>query len=652
MQGELPASLSRRALVLAAVLAGCSASGPAAVPEGCNPLIGDDCLTPFPSAFIEVPDATTATGLRISLPANALPAPRGGMPLDSTRLDLHDGVSPATPFVVYFARGVNAAQLPTLDQLAQSATAASTVQILNVATGERVPVFAELDANAGEGARQALLIRPMSRLLPATRYVIALVGLQDADGKPLVARGFAALRDGTELTNPLAAVKASYEQLFAALEGAGVTRSSLTLAWDVTTASDADVTGHLVAMRDQALAMVDSLSWTITSNTETTSDPDRLREIIGTFEVPWFLTDATAQATLSADAGGNPVLNGLGSASFVVDIPACAKTATGPLPVYVFGHGIFGTAANELESPYEKQVGNFLCMVAVGTDWIGLSRDDLPTVINDVLPDFSHFNIVTDRLQQAHVNAQVLTRLFLRHLKNDPALQVNGHPVTNGSQIYYYGISNGGIQGGTYMALSEDVTRGALSVAGGEWTLMFQRSTGFLPLSTVLDAEYRDLLDQQILIALLQPDFDFSDPVGFAPHLLASPLPNAPVKHVLVQEGIHDTTVPNVATRVLVRAVGMPGIDLVQQVYGIPVAAAPQPSAYTQWDIMATLVPPDTNQPASTDNPVHESVRRLSLVEAQLQAFFTPDGQVQQTCTGPCVCNFAGGTCDFPPGVN
>jgi hypothetical protein len=641
-----------RTLVLAVVLTGCSSSSPSEVPEGCNPLIGDDCLTPFPSAFIEIPDATTATGLRISLPATALPAPRGGSPLDSTRLDLHDGVSPATPFVVYFARGVNAAQLPMLDQLDQSVTAASTVQIINVATGQRVPVFAELDANASEGARQALLIRPMTRMLPATRYVIALVGLQDAEGKPLVARGFAALRDGTELTNALSAVRASYEQLFAALEGVGVTRRSLTLAWEVTTASDADVTGHLVGMRDQALAMVDGLSWTIASNTETTGDPDRLREIIGTFQVPWFLTDAAPQATLSTDAGGNPVLHGLGSASFVVDIPACAKTATRPLPVYVFGHGIFGNAANELESPYEKQVGNFLCMVAVGTDWIGLSRDDLPTVINDVLPDFSRFHIVTDRLQQAHVNAQVLTRLFLRHLKDDPALQVNGHPVTDGSQIYYYGISNGGIQGGTYMALSEDVTRGALSVPGGEWTLMFQRSTGFLSLSTVISIEYPDALDQQILIALLQPDFDFSDPAGFAPHLLASPLPHAPVKHVLVQEGINDTSVPNVATRVLVRAIGMPGIDLVQQVYGVDEAAAPQPSAYTQWDIMPTLVPPDGNQPASTDNPVHESVRRLSLVEAQLKAFFAPDGQVEQTCAGPCVCNYAAGTCTFPPGVN
>ena len=38
--------------------------------------------------------------------------------------------------------------------------------------------------------------------------------------------------------------------------------------------------------------------------------------------------------------------------------------------------------------------------------------------------------LVTDRLQQAHVNIQVMTRLFLTTLKNDPALAVNGHAVT------------------------------------------------------------------------------------------------------------------------------------------------------------------------------------------------------------------------------
>ena len=136
----------------------------------------------------------------------------------------------------------------------------------------------------------------------------------------------------------------------------------------------------------------------------------------------------------------------------------------------------------------------------------------------------------------------------MRAIKNDPALVVGAAPVTDGSQIYYYGISDGGIQGGTYMGLSEDVTRGALNVPGSEWSLLIQRSTDFANLQQILDIEYADPLDQQLLLALIQPEWDFTDPIGFAPHLIASPLPSTPAKRILVQEAIHDAQVTNLST--------------------------------------------------------------------------------------------------------
>ena len=638
-------------LVVVALLAGCSSSpsAPPEVPDGCNPLVGDDCMSPFPSSFVESPDSTTTTGWRVSIAASSLPVSHSGVMLDPSRLDLHDGISPSTPFVVYFEKGVDPSDLPTLDAIDQSVMATSSVQIIDYATGDRVPLFAELDANAPEGTRQALLIRPMARLAPNTRYIVALIGLHDASGKLLDPAPFAALRDKGALNKQLAAVKSTYEDIFTTLDAAGITRKSLTLAWDVYTASDADVTGHLVAMRDQALTMVGSLTWTITSNKTAVGDPNHLTEIAGTFDVPSFLTDDSMTATLNVDAQGNPVLRGIGTANFVVDIPTCATTANAPLPVMVFGHGLFGQAQSELETPYQQQVGEYLCMVQIGTDWTGLSAPDFPILADDVLPDFNHINIVTDRLQQAHVNAQVLTRLFLTRMKDDPALQVNGTAVTDGSQVYYYGISNGGIQGGTFMALSEDVTQGVLDVPGSEWSLLIQRSTDFGDLQSILDVVYPDPLDQQLLLALIQPEFDFTDPAGFAPHLIQSPLPNTPVKQILVQEAIHDAQVTNLATRVLVRAIGLPGIDLEEPVFGVTEMAAPLRSAYTQWDVMPTPVPPDTNQAAPSDNGAHGEIRKLVDLETQLAAFMAPGGQVEQTCTGTCTCSLPAGTCVNAP---
>jgi len=231
--------------------------------------------------------------------------------------------------------------------------------------------------------------------------------------------------------------------------------------------------------------------------------------------------------------------------------------------------------------------------------------------------------------------------MFLHAMKNDPKIA----PYTDGSQIYYYGISDGGIQGATFMGLSQDVTRGALNVPGSEWTLLIQRSTDFANLQQILDIEVADPLDQQLLLALLQPEWDYTDPISFAPHLIADPLPDTPAKRILVQEAIHDAQVSNLATRVLARTMGLPGNDLEQPVYGITDMPAPLASAYTQWDVMPTPVPPDANAAAPTDNGAHGEIRKLVTLEAQLAAFLTPTGMVTQTCTGPCVCSLPGGTC-------
>ena len=247
---------------------------------------------------------------------------------------------------------------------------------------------------------------------------------------------------------------------------------NLTLAWDVHTASDTSSTQHLVFMRDTALLWLDDTGghYDITATNDTPADPNLWRELVGTFHVPSFLTNDSGTATLELDSAGNPMVRDTGTAPFVVHVPQCALTATKPLPIIVFGHGLFGTAQSELSSDYEKQVGQKLCMVQIGTDWIGLAQYDFSTVASNVLGDLNQFPIVSDRLQQAHLNAQVLVRLFLTQMKNDPQLQVNGHAITDGSEIYYYGISDGGIQGGTFMALSKDVTRGVLNVPGASGT--------------------------------------------------------------------------------------------------------------------------------------------------------------------------------------
>ena len=60
----------RQGLIGLLIFAGCSAAPPPEAQPGCNPIVGDDCLTPYPSCFHETVDSSTATGVRIKLAAN------------------------------------------------------------------------------------------------------------------------------------------------------------------------------------------------------------------------------------------------------------------------------------------------------------------------------------------------------------------------------------------------------------------------------------------------------------------------------------------------------------------------------------------------------------------------------------------------------
>jgi hypothetical protein len=622
------------------LLFGCGASDGANPDAKCNPLAVGDCLLPWPSSFYLKSDSTTATGVRVALPEGVLPLDQTGKSMSPARLNLQDGFSPAGALVANLKVRLERTQLPPLDDPSKSMAASSTVQLVRWDTGERVPLFAEVDNNALPDEDQVLLIHPLVRLQPKTRYVVALRGLVDENRKRVRNAPFDALVAGPSDAR-LVALQPRYREIFAKLTAAGVAKHELTLAWDFTTASDELILSHLIAMRDAGLDAWEKqdLGYSI-SPVDVSGDDHLLMRFDGTFQVPSFLESDDPKAVLKLD-GNQPVLRGVQAFNVVVTVPKCAATATRPLPFLVYGHGLFGST-DELTSGYQKALVDQLCMIEVGTNWIGLSGDDIPNVASTVVPDFSHFDLVTDRLQQSQVNFLVLARLALRKLKNDPRLVVHGHPITDGSEIYYYGCSQGGIEGGTFLGLSPDVVRGALNVAGGEYSLMLTRSADFATLKHLLDITYPSQRDQEVLLALSQSYWDYSDPISFAPYSLTAPLPDPtgaplPLRRILLQEAIDDGQVPNVATRVAARTLGLPQLEPpVENVYGLTVKAAPLDSAYTQWNVDPMPAPGPTNTPPK-DNPAHETIRRLPRLIDQLAAFFRPDGQVTQTCAGPCV---------------
>ncbi len=626
----------------------------------CQPLAPIDsasptsCALPFPSSFYLTTDTTTATGLRVNFPAGLLPRNTRKMEFDSARLNQLDGFSPASQILTDLGVRLDPALFAAEDaDPAPTMSAASPVQLLRYDTGERVPVFAELDAYAAAepGVPQALIIRPLVRLRPGTRYVVALQKLRDTAQQPVVVRPFQALvSGGYGPGSRLSPLKARYDEIFARLESAGVAKNSLTLAWDFVTGSDTRIRGNLLQMRDKALARAaaEDLGITIKNVTTPKDGSQVLRVIEAEFAVPSFLIDGTdPSAGMQLDGQGRPQDTGRNyQANLLIIVPACAKSAPLPLRAVVYGHGLLGSA-DEISSSLHRDIANKLCSIELATDFIGLSSNDLTYLGGQVLGKFDELAVTTDRLQQAQINFVLLARLARTKLKDLAALTVEGtaggRPLVDGSQVYYLGGSQGGIFGNTIVALSPDLDRGVLNVGAGNYSMMLPRASAFAQFQIILGAAYPDLLAQQLLVALSQSYWDYSDPISFARTNLEDELPGPdgnPMakKRILLQESHNDSQVPNLATRTIARTMGLSQLaPAIEPVFGLQQTAGPLDSAYVQYDTKLMPPPSKTNMGTGIDNGAHGSLGRIPAVVQQLDEFLRPGGQVRNTCGASCV---------------
>jgi hypothetical protein len=617
------------------------------VPPGpaCNPLgFGDPCVAPFPSAYYEEPDTTRASGMRVALASEALPATRGGIALDPAPWNRLDGFSPSGPFLVVFPERIDAATLVPPSHLERSIASTSATLVVDMETGELVPHLSEVDITVtSPSQRQAVILRPAQRLRAAHRYAIAVTRrARTVDGgEPSTPPGFAALRDGVPSADTrLARVRDRYDSIFSAIERAGVSRADLLVAWDVVTSSEDSLTGTMLSMRDQAFASVGDrgLGLTVT-RVDDDFDATIERRVQGTFRVPLFLASDTPDARLARDANDRVTITTVIDVPFVAMIPRSARTATGPLPILMFGHGLFGSTSHEFgdattPDEYLQRLANDDGFVIFGTDWIGLTQDDLGRVV-EALGNVNLMTRTTDHLHQALINAMVLFRTARGRFATEPAFAIDGRGVVDASRAYFLGISLGAIMGTSFMGYDPDCDRAALNVFGGVWSTLFQRSDGWAALRLAFSA-YPRATDQQVLLALTQSVFDPVDPINLAPHLLTDRLAGVGPRHLLFQQAVGDSAVTNVASEVVARTMGIPLLTpSVRTPFGAIGMGAPLESGWVIVDEMPTPLPPETNGPTQT-NPTHVTMRREPAVREQIRRFLRPGGLVEQTCDGVC----------------
>ena len=615
----------------------------------CDGLIERHCVLPWPSSLYLEPDATRKTGHTLAFSDGSLPANQFGVHIAPPLWRRLDGYGTATSIVVYF-EDLELDGFPREDDIGRSLDADCPSVLLEVkadGTTERVPHWVERDGRALTDKDRGLFLRPARILTPGARYVVAFRELERSDGMPVPRSAlFQAFLDGdvSPDTDPR---QARMDETFAVLEVAGISRESLTLAWDFNTASDDAIHGRMLEMRDKALAAVgpEGPELTVTEVRDFTPEENEYIafEVKGTFRVPSFLkAEDTPLETIawgfSVDASGALVQDDWTDEPFWVRVPRGALDGT-PQGLFMHGHGQNG-AGVQVRAGNIGEVCQDYDLIAYAANMAGMSETDIQNILGLII-DLSRSYWLTDRLHQGIINHVLLNLAMERRLGSLPALVDRGVKLDT-TQHFYQGISQGGIYGPTVVAVSPFISRGHMGVPGANYSLLLSRSKNFDSFYTILDVSYESRLDQAVGILLIHSLWEHTDSVTWFRRLEKDPLPNTPPSQVLLAPAKGDHQVSAMTNEIVARSnVGvavMANYDSEREVWGAPEVPYPhQGSALVLWDFGNPWPAPGSNLPPTIselagDDP-HGKPRSNDQHNAQMVHFWRT-GEVIDVCGG------------------
>ncbi|MCB9755800.1 MAG: hypothetical protein H6713_38205 [Myxococcales bacterium] len=612
----------------------------------CDPLVPSYCAFPFPNNVFTVA-ADTPTGRQVALPAGVIPTASGGAHPEPDVWSQSDGFSGSLPAMTHMPGAVLHDAIPGPTSIEKSMLDSSPTVLLDAETGERVPHYTELDASHTDPSKRALMIRPAVQLRESARYIVAIRDIRGQDGQPLAPTPeFKALRDLEPTSEELEQRRPLYADIFQRLEDAGVARDDLQLAWDYTVASRENVTGRLVHIRDDALAQVGQAgpAYQIKSIEYDTHEEIAARVLVD-MTVPLYLDKPEAGGRFVLGPDGLPIQQGTAEYEVLVLIPYAAYE--GHLsPSLAYGHGLLGSK-DQTQSGTFRRFANDFHYVLIGVDWIGMSEDDLGNIAGMLVGgQIDNWDTVADRGQQGILNFMLATRMLKGAFASDENIFYEGAarpdlhkalPAIDTENAYYFGNSQGGIFGGTLMAVYTDVTRGLLGVPGQPYSLLLHRSTDFTPYFVTLKQTFPDPIDLLMVLSLMQALWDRSEPGGYTAYMReGSALPNTPGHEVFLQVAMNDHQVSPFGAHVMARSIGAVNIAPVNRpVYGLEEA----PSGYAgsgmiEWDY-GLPDEPKTNTPPLEGPDPHGWPRSEPESQLALDKFLR-EGVLESFCDGPC----------------
>lgn len=667
---------------------------------------GTTCMLPFPNNLYTV---GTGADRRLNLPLAGMPKNAAGKPLNPAPYSASDGFSPGQMLIVKVPgldnreAFANTGSVPISD-MERYLAADAPVVVIDVQTGKRHPIWTEIDVNplgpvpqtqaayelgGSEGppppdrptntANVNFLIRPAENFVNGHRYVVGMRTLRDSAGDVLEATaGFAQYRD----KGPLAAADPRSERyekdVFPVLTEAGFARDDLYQAWDFSVASATNIAGRLLHMRNDSFAQLDDTTMAdrvvqgqappFSVSGMSTDDETGIRTITGSFTVPCYIN--TANCAPGGEFAYGPddpdrmqplqLPGNLTTPTFTCKVPPRVYDAPTleKLRPSLYGHGLLGGQGEVGQGQVKDMIREHGFMYCA-TDWEGFATGDLPTVAQ-TLVDMDRFPAVIDHTQQGELNFLHLARLMIhpQGFAAEPEFQVdkgNG-PQTfiDTTRAYYDGNSQGGIYGGTVMAIAPDVDNGVLGVPGINYSTLLRRSVDFALYSVPLYTAYPSEYERALLLSVIQILWDRGDPSGYVNQLRpGNELPDTPPHRVMYQVGFGDHQVANVSADVAARSMGA-------SVHPMPLEAGRSPDVTPVWGVPrmgpfphrgsaivyfdtgefseanpnGSPAPPTENVPPKLGKDPHEAPRRSACGRVLKSDFLRPDSFVGTPCLG------------------
>lgn len=643
----------------------------------CDDLDPFACSLPWPSNLYLKSDESRESGYELDFRPESLPANADGKHVDPEPFRRLDGYGVGTPIMAQFPN-VDASEFASRYDVAPSVVSDAPIVLLEVQDdGEtrRVPYWTELDIKAKRTPEeQILIVRPGEILKKDTRYVVAFRNLKKKDGSPIRAsESFAKLRDGRVSENkntPLAQRKARFEEVFDILESEGISRRSLTLAWDFHTASRETLLGPVMQMREHAVETlgeqgpeinveeVTELAKPGETNEEIQFSDEYIKyEIDGTIEIPQYTKDGGENGdwVLNFDSDYNVQQNGTRTVEFTMGVPHTAVEQNEPLPVVLVGPIIYAQFGWIHQFEWPRILAESFGYITVSTNWSGVAGGERGMAIS-AAQDLSTFPAIADRLQEGILEFVLLGRAAKHRLGELDPLKSEGIAVDD--DVYFLGIVLGGVFGLDVLTLSKVIDRAYLHLTSNNFSTILERSDDFGQFIGLFSKSYESRPAQLIGIAAAQLLWAPTDPVTYAEHVKKKPLhPDAAKKDYIGTVVKADPGLPSVSSETLARSgFGIPLMrpyDEDYEPWGVPMAKYPHVGSGltlydlgTEWPTNANLPPVQPNgfQGVATDHLFKDGAKdgKAPRGTKQLDHFFQT-GQIVDACDGePCGFEWSG----------